>query len=242
MLRLVFAVMAILLVGEPTLAYAQADALPPVDEQGKPGPLTVDQLTAEERALYSQLAPDSHEARQFLHTRGFLRLCKLVVAGTMPPLQLPELPAREDWNRQFLTADEAANVVDVALGMHLVAMMSRGSSERPAARAATDTLPAVGEDGLSFPLTVEQLDASEREVFAGLAPDGDDARRFLYTRGYVRFCRLVVDGSLRPLQLPDLPAEENWDRGFLSEDEGKNIVDVALGMHMVARMTPPAAQ
>lgn len=242
MLRLVVAAIAALFLYGPVSAYAQTEALPPVDAAGNPGPLTIDQLTADEKTLYATLPPESQEARQYLYTRGFLRFCRLVVAGTLSPGELPALPAREDWDRRFLTADEAADVVDVALGMNLVATMSQGSSERVAARAATDTLPAVGEDGLSAPLTEEQLDAGEREAFAGLAPGSDDARRFLFTRGYLRFCRLVVDGSLRPLQLPDLPAEENWDRRFLSEEEGKNIVDVALGMHMVARMTPPAAQ
>jgi hypothetical protein len=240
MLRLIVAAFAALFLIEAAPAYAQADSLPPVDEQGSSGPLTIDQLTVEERAQYSTFAPDSVEARQFLYTRGFLRYCRLVVAGTLPPQQLPDLPARENWNRQFLTEDEAANVVDVALGQTLVAMLSQGSSERPAARPATETLPAVGEDGLSSPLTIEQLDASERETFASFAPESDDARRFLYTRGYLRFCRLVAAGALRPLQLPDLPAEENWDRRFLSEEEGRNVVDVALGMMMVARLTPPA--
>jgi hypothetical protein len=107
------------------------------------------------------------------------------------------------------------------------------------ASAQALALPAVDSAGMVAPLTVDQLDPAERARFDALTPDSDDARQFLYTRGYLRYCRLVADGSLAPLALPDLPARENWDRQFLSEAEGRDIVDYALGLKMIAMMQPP---
>ena len=99
-------------------------------------------------------------------------------------------------------------------------------------------LPGIDARGYTLPLTVDQLTPEERATFAGLPPSGILARRFLYTRGYLRFCRLVVENKLAPLQLPDLPTEENWDRQFLSQDESRNVADVALGMKMFAQLRP----
>jgi hypothetical protein len=104
------------------------------------------------------------------------------------------------------------------------------------AHAQTDALPAVGADGMIQPLTVDQLDPTERETFATLSPDSDAARQFLYTRGYLRYCRLVVAQTLPPLELPPLPARSDWNRQFLSQDEAQGILDVALAMKMTARM------
>jgi hypothetical protein len=102
--------------------------------------------------------------------------------------------------------------------------------------AQSDALPTVGADGMIQPLTVDQLDSSELATFAALTPDSDDARQFLYTRGYLRYCRLVVAETLPPLQLPPLPARSNWNRQFLSQDERESILDVALAMKMTARL------
>jgi len=226
----------------PDVAVAQAPALPAVDANGDIAPLTVDQLDPQERVQFAALAPGSDDARKFLYTRGFLRYSRLVVDRKLPAKDLPALPALENWDRKFLSAEEARNILDVALGLSLMAMMPANPPPLPAARAATNDLPAVDANGQSQPLTVDQLDAQERVQFNTLAAGGDDARKFLYTRGYVRFCRLVVTGALPPLQLPELPARENWDRRFLSEDEGKAIVDVALGRKIVAEMTPAPRQ
>jgi hypothetical protein len=89
-------------------------------------------------------------------------------------------------------------------------------------------------------LTVDQLDPTERAAFAALPPDSDGARQYLYTRGYLRYCRLVVAQTLPPLQLPPLPAHSNWNRQFLSQDEARSILDVALAMKITARMNQPA--
>lgn len=237
MLNLIrLAVVAALLCFTPTLAQAQVNALPPVDAQGDPGPLTPAQLTSDERARYDALPAGSAQARQFLYTRGFLRFCRLVVEGNMAPADLPALPSQENWNRQFLTPEEGANIVDVALGRQIAAHIDP-SATLPQARPPTDTLPAVDADGMIAPLAVAQLDSAERATYATLA--GDDARRFLYTRGFLRFCRLVVANQLPPLQLPELPVEDNWDRRFISEEDGHSILDVALGMQMMAMMRPP---
>jgi hypothetical protein len=238
-MRLVLlAVTAILFFGPAAPAFAQAEALPSVDAQGKPGPLTVDQLTAEERGRYNALDPAGDDARQFLYTRGFLRFARLVVEGKLPPLQLPELPAEADWDRQFLSADEAANVVDVALGMNLAALMPpRPAPPIDPALAQASGLPGVDAQGQMAPLRLDQLTPEERVSFDRL-PSGDAARKFLYTRGYLRYCRLAAEGRIDPLSLPDLPAEENWDRTFLSAEEARDIVDVALGRKLIAMMRP----
>jgi hypothetical protein len=241
MMRFVLlALLAVLSFSLPAPAFAQAEPLPPVDSQGNPGPLAIDQLTPEERTRYDALAPASDDARQFLYTRGFLRFCRLVVAGTLPPLQLPSLPAREDWDRQFLSADEAANVVDVALGMSMMAMLGPPRPAPPIdpALAQGSGLPGLDAQGEALPLSIDLLAPDERAAFDRLPLGGDAAKRFLYTRGYLRYCRLVADGKIDPLSLPPLPAEENWDRAFLTAEEGRNVVDVALGRNMVAQMRP----
>jgi hypothetical protein len=102
--------------------------------------------------------------------------------------------------------------------------------------AQSDALPPIGADGMIQPLTVNQLDPAERATYAALAPDSDSARKFLYTRGYLRYCRLVAAQTLPPLQLPPLPERSNWNRQFLSPDEATKILDLALGMKMMARM------
>jgi hypothetical protein len=126
MLRLAFlAILAVLLLSPIAAgpAFAQSNALPPTGADGMIQPLTVDQLDPTERATFAALSPNSDGARQFLYTRGYLRYCRLVVAQTLPPLQLPPLPARSNWNRQFLSQDEAQSILDVALAMKMMARM-----------------------------------------------------------------------------------------------------------------------
>jgi hypothetical protein len=242
-----FAAIAVLLVGVVTSSPASAQALPlpAVGADQMIAPLTIDQLDADERARYATLAPGSDDARQFLYTRGYLRYCRLVVARSMPPIQLPELPARENWDRQFLNEDEAKNIVDVALGMNMAAMLGPPPPAPPPidpALVQAHGLPGVDADGSSLPLAVDQLTSEERAAFASLAPGSADAKRFLFVRGFLRYSRLVVDKKIAPLQLPDLPARENWDRKWLSNDESRNVLDVALAMNMTAMLQPRPAQ
>ena len=88
-------------------AAPAVEALPPIDSAGVSGPLTVDQLTPAERLRFAQLAPGSADARRFLFTRGFPRYCRQVLAGALAARDLPELPSRDDWDRRFLSDDEA---------------------------------------------------------------------------------------------------------------------------------------
>lgn len=101
------------------------------------------------------------------------------------------------------------------------------------ASAQSEVLPTIAADGRMTPLTIGQLNADERAVYATL--NEDDARRYLFTRGYLRYARLVVSGDLPPLELPPLPARVNWGRHLLSAEEATSILDVALGMKYVAR-------
>jgi len=124
MLRLVLAsVAAVLVLGVSSVATAQSDVLPPIAADGRMTPLTVDQLSADERAVYATLNED--DARRYLFTRGYLRYARLVVSGDLPPLELPPLPARANWGRHLLSAEEATSILDVALGMKYVARRER---------------------------------------------------------------------------------------------------------------------
>lgn len=98
--------------------------------------------------------------------------------------------------------------------------------------AQSNVLPAVDADGRVAPLTVDQLDEAERATYSTLSED--DARRFLFTRGYLRYARLVVQEQLPPLELPRLPERANWGRHLLSQEEALDL-DVALGMKIEAR-------
>jgi hypothetical protein len=239
-----FAAIAILCLGPVAPSPAFAQALPAISADGTMAPLTLDQLDADEQARFAALAPGSDAARQFLYTRGYLRYCRLVVAGTMPALQLPELPAVENWDRQFFSQDEI-NVLDAALGRKIVAMMGPPRPPPPPIEPAlvqTYGLPGVDAEGSSLPLAADKLTSEERAHFASLAPEGADARRFLHVRGFLRYSRLVVDKKIDPRQLPDLPARENWDRRWLSQDEARDVLDVALAMSLTAELAPQPAQ
>lgn len=241
------AAMAVLLSGWPALVsatgfHSQPQALPPLNAEGRIGPLTVDQLDPGERTRFAQLPPGSAAALRFLYTRGFLRYARLVVSGDLAPISLPELPDEEHWDRQFLSPSEAEDVINVALQMNVSALVVGTEAERlrpPAVIAdPTDRLPDINADNMIQPLRVDQLDAGERATYSTLAPGSDDARKFLYSRGYLRFCQLVVTGDLPALDLPRLPERENWDRRFLSEYEGRDVLDLALGLNLVALLQP----
>jgi hypothetical protein len=122
----------------------------------------------------------------------------------------------------------------------LFAVLVWGPAATNPAFAQSNALPPISADGTIRPLTVDQLDPTERATFATLSPNSDGARQFLYTRGYLRYCRLVVAKKLAPLQLPPLPARSDWNRQFLSQDEIRDILDVALGMKLLERMNLPA--
>lgn len=231
------------LVPEPVVAQAPPpQTLPAIDAEGRMLPLTVDQLDAVERARFTQLAPGGDDARRFLYTRGFLRYARLVVGGDMAPIDLPELPDQENYDRRFLSQAESYDVVDRALHMHLRAPPRNGARDRPrpvpVIADPTDRLPDIGPDRMIQPLRVDQLDPEELATFTTLAPGSGDSRRFLYTRGYLRFCRLVVAGELSPLDLPELPDRRNYDRNFLSVDEARRFLDAAVVMNLIAMEQP----
>lgn len=221
-------------------AAIKAESLPAVGADRVMEPLRADQLDPEERASFARLAPGSPEARKFLYTRGFLRYCRLVVSGQLPPTDLPRLPVRDNWDRQYLSQAERDNILDVALAMNLRLRLAGMTPSRPDLASQLpdpdDRLADVDAEGMIAPLRVDQLDPAERSTFASLAPGSPEARKFLYTRSFLRFCRLVIDGKLAPLGLPKLPLRENWDRQFLSQAEQKEVVDVAIGMKLTARL------
>lgn len=229
--RVVLALIAALFLATPVLADPE---LPALDAQGMTAPLRPDQLDAAERAIYAGLAPGSDEARQFLYTRGFLRYARRVVDGRLPAADLPPLPARANWNRDLLSPQDA-DIVDQALDRKTAPFVA-SIRPRDALTISSPALPGVDGNGRSLPLRPDQLYPEERSTFADLS--GDDARRFLHTRGFLRYCWLVVDGKLPPTQLPKLPARADWDRGFFTQQEYDEIVQVALGMSLTARLAP----
>jgi hypothetical protein len=118
----------------------------------------------------------------------------------------------------------------------LFAVLVWGPAATNPAFAQSNALPRIGADGMMQPLTADQLGPTERATFAALPQNSDGVRQFLYTRSYLRCCRLVVARSIPPLQLPPLPARSNWNRQFLSQDGIQSILDVALGMKLMERM------
>lgn len=236
MLRLLTVFLALVLAWSAAPARAADDpALPPITADGSPGPLTVDQLSPAERAEFDRLAPGSPEASRFLHTRGFLRYARRVVDGTLPAASLPDLPAREDWDRRYLTAEEVTGVVDPALQMRIASRLGPPQQLTAAEHAALPgDLPAFDPQGRAQPLRPEQLTAAERADYAALAPGSVEARQFLHVRGFLRYARLVVDGKLAPAKLPDLPDKADWDRRFASPGEIKDILDPALAMKIMS--------
>lgn len=110
-----------------------------------------------------------------------------------------------------------------------------------AAFSADPVLPPLDANGMTAPLTEAQLTPQEREFYNGLPTAGEDRTRYLYTRGYFRYAQRVVAGQLGPLALPPLPTRRNWNRGFLTTAEARDILDVALGMNMMAMMNQPAS-
>lgn len=224
-------------------SVASSDDVPGLAADGTVLPLRASQLDASEQKTFATLPPSGDDARKFLYTRGYLRYSKRVVAGSLAPLQLPPLPARENWNRKFLSDDEATGIVDVAIARKLAAKLP----PQPVVAAidpalfATHGLPAIAADGRAEPLTPGQLNADEKKTYASLPQGSAKAKQFLYVRGYLRFCRLVVAGTIAPLQLPSLPARENWNREHLSQSETHDVLDVALAMKISARLSAPPA-
>ena len=204
----------------PPPAFAGAGSELPAVADCKMAPLTPQQLTGDEKVIFEKLPAGSAEARKFLYTRGYLRYARRVVDGSMQPLDLPCLPARDNWNRGYLTAEEARDILDVALGRKMVAGMKTDIAPPP---ALTLLMP-------------QQLNADEKAALAKLPKGSDAERRFLYTRSFLRPCNEVVNRIRAPSQLPDLPKQENWDRRYLSVTESKQLVDVCLAMRMMAMM------
>lgn len=120
------------------------------------------------------------------------------------------------------------------IAAQLLVFGAGGPSHAAGDDVAAQTLPRLDAQGRVLPLTVDQLTPEEAAKFASLPAGGVLATRFLYTRGFLRLCRKVADGALPPLELPERPSDEHWDRRFLSVEEGRDVVDVALGMQLMA--------
>jgi hypothetical protein len=74
--------------------------------------LTPAQLTPDEQTVYDGLKNDPDAAKNYLATRGFLKLCEQVAARKLAAIKLPRQPANYD--TQYVTDEEQA-VVDQAV-------------------------------------------------------------------------------------------------------------------------------
>lgn len=117
----------------------------------------------------------------------------------------------------------------------LVALALLAPLSPAVAAPASDPTP-IGQDGMIAPLTPEQLTAEEQAFVRSRNLAGENLTRYLYTRAYLRFCQQVIQGTRAPLDLPPLPLRRNYDRGYLSPEEGRDIVDVAIGRKLTARL------
>lgn len=185
-------------------------------------PLAPSQLTAEEQLAFGRLTPGSEEAGRYLYTRTFHRDCRLVVDLKKPPLELPLLEGTK-FSEAYLSAEERASCATA------VRLFFRALSARRPTRSATPPnlpgLPPVTNASMA-PLTPSQLYPEERAKFDALAPGSEAAQRFLYTRGFIRYCQFVADGRVQAGDLP-IVDDKGMDNAYVSAAE-TNVCRIAL--------------
>ncbi len=188
-------------------------------------PLEPSQLTREEQLAFGRLAPGSEDAGRYLYTRTFYRDCRLVADLKKPALDLPMLE-RSKFSEDHLTVEERATCAS-AVRLYLAALSAR----RPTRSATPPTLPGLPAvtNGAMALLEPGQLDPEERTAFGALTPDSEAARRFLYTRGFVRYCRVVAEGRVQAGDLPIVDGK-SMDNAYVSPAETE-ICRTALRKH-----------
>jgi hypothetical protein len=165
-------------------------------------------LTTEEADFYKSL--DAVEARRFLATRSYVRMCYQVEEGKLPAIQLPARPPGFDI--QYLLPQDPT-VINRAVADYIVAKNTPDHSAHPHHLEMTPAQLVSPTD----------LTKDEADYYKTLAPA--DAKSFILTRSFVRLCRKTVDHQLPALQLPSEPMGFNPE--YLLPGE-KQVVDEAI--------------
>lgn len=192
---------------------AQAAVAQPVPQRVVQ-PLAPSQLAAEEQAAFNRLAPGSEDAARYLYTRTFFRDCRLVVDLKKPALDLPVLEGSK-FSEAYLSVEERA-ACSAAIRLYFAALSAR-RPQRSAIPVNLPELPPVTAGSMAL-LTPSQLYPDERARFDALAPGSEAARRFLYTRGFIRYCQYVADGRVSGGDLP-IVDDKSMDNAYVSTAE-----------------------
>jgi hypothetical protein len=187
----------------------------PLAAQAAPAEMTAAQLltpadlTPQELTYYKQLS-DPAEARHFIVTRSYERLCQRVVDRTLPPSQLPEKPM--DFSVKYLLPAEP-NVINRALALSLN--------------------PKAVFLEMSAAQLLQPADFTPAELTYYKTLTGAAAEQFLQTRSYVRLCKQEVANQLSASQLPDKPL--GFVNGYLLPGE-QAVVEQAIAASAAAAL------
>lgn len=169
-------------------------------------------FTQQERDYYAKLTGD--DAKNFIITRSYVRLCEEVVEHKLPAAQLPDKPI--GFTVRYLLPEEPT-VINRALAYSIEA--------------------ANGKTPSSLEMTPEQilkpadLTAQEHAYYITLA--GVDAQHFILTRSYVRLCQQVNASTLPAADLPDEPI--GFNPSYLLPGD-KDAVEKAISASLKAEM------
>jgi hypothetical protein len=169
-------------------------------------------FTKQEQDYYARLTGD--DAKNFIITRSYVRLCEQVVERKLPAAQLPDRPA--GFTVRYLLPEDPT-VTNRALAYQIQA--------------------AHGEPPTSLEMTPEQVlkpaDLTQEEHDYYVTLTGVDAQHFILTRSYVRLCQQVNASTLAAAELPDKPI--GFNPGYLLPGD-KEAVDKAISASLAVVM------
>jgi len=179
--------------------------------------ITPADFTPTERDYYKTL--DAAAAKNFIATRSYVRLCRLVLEHKLPALQLPEKPA--GFTVKYLLPDDPS-IINRALGHQLAAKQNPNHS----------ALRAQHEMTAAQMLKPAELTAEELTYYKKLT-DPAKAKSFIETRSYMRLAKNVVAHKMPAAQLPEQPL--GFSLSYLLPGE-KAVNDEAIKESLAALM------